>query len=176
MAEPLIDFVALGGQTIPTVPDLRCVPLALPNCSDLYYQRCAAVRSSPCEWLCFVDGGDDIIGPDFVPAMVALAGWAAEAGYSIGWAAETAHGGPPNHRQQPHHGVVCNVAALRAIRWPAGCYHWEAIAYGVLKRGGHVFDPVPRYDWRPGPGGARLWPTTRTGIGNSMRWLRENRA
>ena len=174
MAEPLIDFVALGEQVLPGVPTLRCVPLAEPNCSALYVRRREAVRSSACEWLCFVDGGDDVIGPGFVPAMHVLALRARDRGQTIGWAAETVHG-KLDPRSHPHHGVVCRVAALRTIAWPEGCHHWEAIAYGVLKRGGHVFDPVPRYDWRPGPGGARLWPTTRTGIGNSMRWLRENR-
>lgn len=174
MAEPLIDFVALGQQALASVPALRCVPLADPNCAALYRRRLEAVRSSVCEWLCFVDGGDDVLPPDFVPAMHALARRAAERGMTIGWAAEMVHG-KLDKRGHPHHGVVCNVAALRAIDWPDGCYHWEAIAYRVLRRTGHVFDPVPRYDWRPGPGGARLWPSTRTGIGNAMKWLRENR-
>jgi hypothetical protein len=173
MAKPLIDFVALGDQVLPSVPTLRCVPLAEPNCSALYLRRLEAADTSRCEWLCFVDGGDDVLDFGFVPAMHALALRAASAGYTIGWATETVHG-KLDPRGHPHHGVVCNVAALRAIDWPDGCYHWESIAYGMLKRGGHVFDPVPRYDWRPGPGGARLWPSTRTGIGNSNRWLREN--
>lgn len=170
----MIDFVALGEQVLPAAPTLRCLPLAEPTCEALYLRRREAVETSSSEWLCFVDGDEDVVGPDFVPAMHALALRAADAGYAIGWAAETVHG-VPDHRNLPHHGVVCNVAALRAIDWPEGCYHWEAIAYGVLKRGGHVFDPVPRYDWRPGPGGARLWPSTRTGIANSGLWLRENR-
>lgn len=174
MAEPLIDFVALGKQVLPAVPTLRCLPLADPNCAALYYRRREAVDTSRCEWLCFVDGGEDGIGDDFVPAMHALVLRAVERGVPIGWAAETKHG-ERDPRDLPHHGVVCNVAALRAIDWPAGCYHWEAIAYGVLARAGYVRDLVVRYDWRPGPGGARLWPSTRVGIGNSNRWLRENR-
>jgi hypothetical protein len=174
MAQPLIDFVSVGEQALPGVPTLRCVPLAAPHCAALYLRRLEAMRSSRCEWLCFVDGGDDVLDFGFVPAMHALVLRAVVQGHSIGWCAETQHG-QPRARQHPHHGVVCNVAALRAIDWPDGCYHWDAIAYGVLKRGGHVFDSVPRYDWRTGPGGARLWPSTRTGIGNSNRWLREHR-
>jgi hypothetical protein len=174
MAESLIDFVSVGEQVLAGVPTLRCVPRADQDATALYRRRLEAIRSSACEWLCFVDGEGDGIGPDFVPGVRALALRAADRGCTIGWAAETVHG-KLDLRSHPHHGVVCNVEALRAIDWPNGCYHWEAIAYGVLKRGGHVFDPVPRYDWRPGPGGARLWPTTRTGIANSNRWLRENR-
>lgn len=174
MAEPLIDFVALGDQVLPAVPTLRCLPLAEPNCDALYRRRRQAVDTSRCEWLCFVDGGEDVIDPGFVPSMHALALRAVERGVQIAWAAETKHG-VRDPRDLPHHGVVCNVAALRSIQWPDGCYHWEAIAYGVLRRSGHVFDPVPRYDWRPSDGGARLWTSTRTGIANSGHWLRENR-
>lgn len=174
MAEPMIDFVALGEQVLPLVPTLRCLPLAEPNCAALYLRRLEAVRTSACEWLCFVDGGDDVLDFGFVPALHALALRCASAGVPIGWCAETEHG-KLRAQQYPHHGVVCNVAALRAIDWPEGCYHWEAIAYRVLRRAGHEFDPVPRYDWRPGPGGASRWPSTRDGIANSARWLRENR-
>lgn len=169
----MIDFVALGDQLLPAVPALRCVPLAEPNCAALYRRRREAVDTSAHDWLCFVDGGPDRIAADFAPAMEALARRAVERGTLIGWAAETVHG-KPLRVDLPHHGVVCSVPALRAIDWPDGCYHWEAIAYGVLARSGYVRDPVPRYDWRPGPGGARLWPSTRIGIGNSNRWLREN--
>lgn len=174
MAQPLIDFVALGDQVLPCVPTLRCLPLAdEPNCAALYLRRLEAVRSSTCEWFCFVDGGNDGIDFGFVSALHAVALQAADQGAQIGWCAETEHG-KTRKAQYPHHGVVCNVAALRAIDWPEGCYHWEAIAYRVLRRAGHVFDPVPRYDWRPGLGGARLWPSTRIGILNSGQWLREN--
>ena len=173
MAEPLIDLVSIGEQELAAAPTLRCLPLADPDAESLYRSRLDAMRSSVCEWMCFVDGFGDILLPGFVPAMHALALRAAADGVPIGWAAETVHG-RAGVGQITHHGVVCNVAALRAIDWPDGCYHWEAIAYRVLRRAGHVFDPVPRYDWRPGPGGARLWPSTRTGIVNSSRWLREN--
>lgn len=174
MAESIIDFVALGDQVLPVVPTLRCLPLAAPNCAALYARRLEAVYSSPKEWLCFVDGGPDGIDVGFPAAMGALVTRAEAAGVPIGWASETVHG-KLDSRGLPHHGVVCQVAALRAIEWPSGCYHWEAIAYGVLKRSGYIFDPTPRYDWRPGPGGARLWPSTQIGISNSMRWLKENR-
>lgn len=174
MAESLIDFVALGAQAIPQVPTLRCLPLADPDCGALYMRRREAVDTSPCEWLCFVDGGADVLADDFVRAMHALAIRAIDQSALIGFAAETVHG-KPSGRDLPHHGVVCSTAALRAIPWPAGVHHWEAIAYGMLMRQGFVHDPVPRYDWRPGPGGARLWPSTRVGIGNSNRWLLENR-
>lgn len=175
MAQPLIDFVSIGEQVLPAVPTLRCLPLAEPHCAALYLRRLEALASSPADWLCFVDGGEDVLPAEFVPAMDALAVRAAAAGVPIGWAAETQHGKPPGRPTGPHHGVVCSVQALRAIDWPAGCYHWEAIAYRVLRRAGHVHDPVPRYDWRPGPDGASKWPSTRTGIDNAAAWLRRNR-
>lgn len=173
----LLEFVALGDQTIPGVP-LRCVPLALPTAGALYRRRIEAVMSSTADYVCFVDGNEDVLLPGFVAAMQALA----DAGQPLGYAAEMVHGKP---RECPtfsprgfmldhsiiHHGVVCSVAALRAIDWPAGCYCWEGIAYGTLAAQGLTFDPVPRYDWRPGPKGARLWADFPRAVVNSKLWL-----
>lgn len=185
MAEPLIDFVALGDQALPAVPMLRCVPLAAPHATALYERRLEAMRSSPCEWMCFVDGGPDVIDPSFVPAMHALALRAKDAAVPIGYGAERIRGksGPDceftlrgylQNIMLIHHGVVCRVAELIAIKWPFGCYSWEVIAYGTLAQRGYVRDPVPRYDWWPGPDGARRWPSYRQALVNSARWLREN--
>lgn len=186
MAEPVIDFIAIGEQVLPTVPTLRCVPLADANAEALYQRRLEAMRSSVREWLCFVDGGPDLIGADFVPAMLGLARRAADQHVPIGYAAELIRGKAglsreftmrefmTNH-QVIHHGVVCSVAALNAIYWPEGCHAWEVIAYGTLAQQGFVFDPVPRYDWRPGPEGARRWPSYRQAVINSTEWLRERR-
>lgn len=173
MAEPLIDFVSIGQQVLPNVPTLRCLPLAEPHCEALYRRRLEALASSTAPWLCFVDGGDDGIDAGFVPALHALVQRATARGVPIGWCAETVHGEPGG--TYPHHSVVCSTAALRTIDWPHGCYHWEAIAYRVLRRAGHVFDPVPRYDWRPAPAGASRWPSTRAGIDNAANWLQRNR-
>lgn len=178
----MIDFVALGDQTIPQVPGLRCVPLAAAHGGALYRRRLEALASSTADWLCFVDGGEDVLPADFVAAMEALAGRAAAADVPIAYAAETIHGKPgavgPFDLQAflrahtlVHHGVVCSTAALRAIDWPRGCYAWEVIAYGTLAQQGYVYDPEPRYDWRPGPGGARLWPSYRRSVVNAKRWL-----
>lgn len=186
MAEPLIDFVALGHQDIATVPTLRCVPLADQHAEALYQRRLEAMRSSASEWLCFVDGGNDVIANDFVPAMEALARRAAGQGVPIGYAAEFVRGKAGMSReftmrefmlnhQVIHHGVVCNVRALHSIDWPDGCHAWEVIAYGTLAQRGFVFDPVPRYDWWPGPEGARRWPSYRQAVMNSTGWLRERR-
>jgi hypothetical protein len=177
-----IDFVALGEQTIPQVPSLRCVPLAAPHGAALYRRRLEALASSTADWLCFVDGGEDVVPPEFVPVMEALAYRAAAAGVPIGYVAETIHGqaggtGPfelpafLRHHTLVHHGVVCNVAALRAIDWPRGCYAWEVIAYGTLAQQRYVYDPEPRYDWRPSKGGARLWPSYMRSVINAKRWL-----
>jgi hypothetical protein len=178
----VIDFVALGGQCIPQVPTLRCVPLAAPHCRALYERRLEALASSTADWLCFVDGGEDVLADDFVQAMQVLTESAGAAGAPIGYAAETIHGangytGPftlpefLRDHQLVHHGVVCSTAALRAIDWPRGCYAWEVIAYGTLAQRGFVYDPAPHYDWRPGPGGARLWESYMRGGINSKRWL-----
>jgi hypothetical protein len=177
-----IDFVALGDQTIQQVPGLRCVPLAARLGAALYRRRLEALSSSTEEWLCFVDGGEDVLPAEFVPVMESLAYRATVAGVPIAYAAETIHGKPGgtgeftlqaylrNHTLV-HHGVVCNVAALRAIDWPRGCYAWEVIAYGTLAQQGYIYDPEPRYDWRPGPGGARLWPSYMRSAINAKRWL-----
>ena len=185
MAEPLIDFIALGDQVLPAVPTLRCVPLAAPHAEALYQRRLESMWSSRAEWLCFVDGGPDVIDPGFVPAMHALALRATEAGVPIGYAAELVRGKPGidceftlrgylQNMMLIHHGVVCSTAALRTIGWPLGCYSWEVIAYGTLAQRGFVRDPRAYYDWWPGPDGARRWPSYRLALANSTRWLREN--
>lgn len=178
----MIDFVALGEQTIPQVPGLRCVPLADPHGAALYRRRLEALANSAADWLCFVDGGEDVLPVEFVPVMESLAYRATVAGVPIAYAAETIHGKPggtgpfelPAYLRAHtlvHHGVVCSTAALRAIPWPRGCYAWEVIAYGTLAQRGYVYDPEPRYDWRPGSGGARLWPSYRRSVINAKRWL-----
>lgn len=172
-----LEFIALGDQAIDGVP-LRCVPLAEPNAAALYRRRIEAMRSSQAEYLCFVDGGDDVCLPGFVDAMQALA----DLDQPIGYAAELVHG--QRHDKPPftlrnfirdfsiiHHGVVCRVADLQAMTWPAGHYSFEVLAYGRLAQIGNAHDPVPRYDWRPGPDGARLWPTYAQGIVYSLREL-----
>lgn len=178
----MIDFVALGDQVIDSVPGLRCVPLAAPHCAALYRRRMEALQSSTADWLCFVDGGPDIVHADFVPAMADLAIRAEHAGVPIGYAAELLRGKPGRSQeftlrgfikdhQMIHHGVVCNVAALKSVPWPDGCYAWEMIAYGTLAQRGYVYDPVPRYDWRPDRYGARLWPSYQRGVINARRWF-----
>jgi hypothetical protein len=177
-----VEFVALGEQAGLQVPGLRCVPLAAQHGAALYRRRLEALASSSAEWFCFVDGGEDVLADDFVPACEALATRALAAGVPIGYMAETVHGAPGatgpftlpaflrNHALV-HHGVVCRVDALRNIAWPAGCFAWEVIAYGALAQQGFVYDPVARYDWRPGPGGARLWPSYMRSTVNAKRWL-----
>jgi hypothetical protein len=177
-----IDFVSLGIQAIAAVPSLRCVELAAPNAVSLYKRRQEAVAGSTSEYMCFVDGGPDVIADDFVTACESLADRMQEKQVPIGYMAETIHGAAGSTApfvfseylrdvKMIHHGVVCSVAALRAIPWPVGCFHWEAIAYGVLAQQGFVYDPVARYDWRPGPGGASGWPTILRARVNSARWL-----
>jgi hypothetical protein len=172
-----LEFIALGDQRIDGVP-VRCAPLAEPNAGALYRRRLDAMRSSAAEYLCFIDGGSDACLPGFVDAMQDLA----DRGEPLGYAAELVHGKAhdrPAFSLQAfitdhsiiHHGVVCRREALLAIDWPAGCYSWEVIAYGTLAQQGFAHDPVPRYDWRPGRGGARLWPSYSRAIVNGKRWL-----
>lgn len=173
----LLEFVSLGQQQIDGVP-LRCVPLAAPRPAELFRRRLEAVRSSSAEYICFVDGGSDVCLPGFAQAMHNLAAQ----GEPLGYAPELVHGKPQPPRPYTragfirdfttiHHGVVCRVADLLSIDWPDGCYCWEVIAYGALAERGFAFDPLPRYDWRPGAGGARLWPGYARGVVNSLRWL-----
>lgn len=172
-----LEFIAIGEQRIEGVP-LRCVPLAEPNPRALYWRRLEAAMSCDADYLCFVDGGEDICLPGFADAMQVLA----DTGAALGYAAELVHGKPrptkPYTRSNfitdfsmIHHGVVCHVASLREIQWPDGCYCWEALAYGTLAEKSVAYDPIARYDWRPGRGGARLWPGYTRGIVNSLRHL-----
>lgn len=174
---PSLEFVSIGEQKIPGVP-LRCVPLAEPNARALYRRRLEAVRSSKTDYLCFVDGGEDICLPGFADAMQALA----NRGEPLGYAAELVHGQPRTTKPFTlanfvqdfsiiHHGVVVRVADLLEMVWPDGVYSFEVLAYGRLATLGHVYDPAPRYDWRPGPEGARLWPTYAPGVIYSLRTL-----
>lgn len=174
----LLDFLAIGEQIVPGVP-LLCVPLAEPNAGALYRRRLDAMRAATAKYVCFVDGGDDICLPGFVDAMRALA----EQGAPIGYAPELIHGAAPgfpvfsvdayiSNHIIIHHGVVCRRDALLAIDWPLGCHSWEVVAYGALARQGFVHDPTPRYDWRPGKGGAHSWASASRAIINGKRWLR----
>lgn len=176
MALPL-EFISLGAQSIAGVP-LRCVPLAEKNPQALYERRLEAALGSEADYICFVDGGEDVCLPGFAEAMAALA----DRGLSLGYAAELVHGLPRGDQRYSrkaflrdfsiiHHGVVCRVADLRDIAWPTGCYCWEAIAYGMLAERGCAYDETPRYDWRPGSGGARLWPGYTRAVVNSLRWI-----
>jgi len=175
----MIDFVSIGEQTISEIPTLRCLPLAEPNAGALYRRRLEALRTCTEEYLCFVDGGGDIVLPGFVDAMNALAssgqplGYARELvnGESIWFRPFTLNGFLVNHTII-HHGVVCKVEELRKIEWPRGCYSWEVIAYGTLAQKGFVIDPEPRYDWRPDSDGARLWPSYTRSVVNSKGWFK----
>jgi hypothetical protein len=172
-----LEFIAIGEQQIEGVP-LRCVPLSEPNPGALYRRRLEAMRSCQAEYLCFIDGGEDVLLPGFVEAMEALA----QSGQALGYAPELVYG---QQREVPqftlkdflydhsiiHHGVGCNVERLKAIDWPEGCYSWETIAYGTLAQQGYAFDPTPRYDWRPTDKGARLWGGFARGIVNSKAFL-----
>lgn len=172
-----LDFVALGDQCIEGVP-LRCLPLAEKNALALYRRRLEALETCEADYLCFVDGNEDVCLPGFVEAMQALADAEQPLGYAseLVWAKEVAKpaftlSGFLRDFTLIHHGVVCNVERLRKIKWPSGVYSWEVIAYGTLAQQGFVFDPIPRYDYRPSPGGARLWPSYSHGIINSLRFL-----
>lgn len=174
----MIDFISLGEQSIPGVP-LRCLPLAEANAPALYQRRLEAMRSCTQPYLCFVDGKEDICLPGFVEAMYELA----HQGQALGYGRELQHG---REVRKPrftlkefirdhtiiHHGVVCNVESLMNLEWPdQGCYAWEVLAYGQLATQTSPYDPVAHYDWRPGPGGARRWPSFNRAVFNAKAFL-----
>lgn len=175
-----LEFITLGDQEGLDLPNLRCVPLAAEKkARALYERRLEAMRSCSAEYLCFVDGDEDILLPGFAEAMQALA----NQDVPIGYADELIHGklrsapdftlqGFINDHSIIHHGVVCRMDDLLQINWPAGSYAWEVIAYGTLAQKGFVHDCTPRYDYRPSSGGARLWPTYAIAIVSSKRWLK----
>lgn len=173
-----VEFLSLGEQSVDGVP-LRCVPLAEPKAAALYQRRLEAVMGSEAEYICFVDGGADICLPGFADAMEALTRFQ----LPLGYAAELVHGKPLDRPVFTpagffsdfaliHHGVVCRRKDLMAIPWPDGNYSFEVLAYGALARQGFAYDSTPRYDWRPGAGGARLWPDYPRAIMNSLLWLK----
>lgn len=177
MPAAAVEFLSVGHQVVPGL-QLTCVPRSEPRAEALYLARIAAVQAASAPYVCFIDGYGDRLLPGFVPTMQALAA----TGLPMGYAAELVRG-----RRRPHvpwtlaayladhtivhHGVVCRRADLLAIDWPPGCHLWEVIAYGTLAQGGVAYDPVPRYDWRPGPGGARLWADTAQALADSKAWL-----
>ncbi|MEN9924380.1 MAG: hypothetical protein RL268_506 [Pseudomonadota bacterium] len=174
----LVEYLSVGHQSVPGVA-LTCVPRAAPTAAALYRARLDAVQLAAAPYVCFIDGYGDLLLPGFVAAMEDLAGQ----GLPMGYAAELVRGKRRQHvpwtlqgyladHTIVHHGVVCRRADLVAIDWPAGCHLWEIIAYGTLAQGGVAFDPVPRYDWRPGANGARLWSDTQDAIRASKAWLR----
>ena len=178
----LVEFLSVGHQVVPGI-ELTCVQLAEPNTAALYRQKLAAMRAATRPYVCMVDGFGDRLLPGFVQAMEALAA----TGKPLGYAAELVHGrGRPwvpwtldaylREHTIVHHGVVCRRADLLQIEWPAGRYDWEVIAYGTLAQGGVAADPVPRYDWRPGAGGASLWGDTGDALAASKAWLRQRRS
>jgi hypothetical protein len=173
----LVEFLSVGHQVARGL-QLTCVERSAPDAAALYARRLEALRLARAPYVCWVDGYGDRLLPGFAAAMQALAA----TGRPLGYAAELVSG-----RRRPavpwslaayladptvcHHGVVCRREALLAIDWPAGCHHWETIAYGTLGQQGTAFDPVPRYDWRPGSNGARLWDSTRRAIDASRAWV-----
>lgn len=173
-----LEFIAIGEQPGLTLPNLRRVPLADKHARHLYARRLEAMRACTADYLCFVDGDEDVLLPGFADAMQALA----DTGAPIAYADELVHG---VHRAAPdftlprfmgdhsiiHHGVCCRVDALRSIDWPTGSYAWEVIAYGTLAQRGFVHDTTPRYDYRPGPHGARLWSSYGIAVISSKRFL-----
>lgn len=175
-----LEFIALGDQEGLGLPNLRCVPLAAEKkARALYERRLEAMRTCSAEYLCFVDGQEDILLPGFAQAMQSLA----DTGAPIGYADELIHGklravpdftlqGFINDHSIIHHGVVCRTEDLRSIDWPSGSYAWEVIAYGTLAQKGFVHDRRAWYDYRPGPNGARLWPTYPIAVISSKRWLK----
>ena len=168
---------------------MTCVPRAAPTAAALYRARIDAVQLAQAPYVCWVDGYGDRLLPGFAAAMESLAAQ----GLPLGYAAELVRG--RTRRRVPwsldayladhtivHHGVVCRRADLLAIDWPGvgpgenACYLWEIIAYGTLAQGGVACDPVPRYDWRPGPAGASLWADTQLAVEASKAWLRRSAA
>lgn len=175
-----LEFVAIGEQQALGLPNLRCVPWVFQkHARDLYQRRLEAMRSCTAEFMCFVDGGEDILLPDFAEVMQNFA----NQDLPIAYADELIHGKPhaaPDFTLQRfivdhsiiHHGVVCRTQDLLEIKWPDGVYSWEVIAYGTLAQKGFLHDRIPRYDYRPSPTGARMWPTYTIGVISSKRFLK----
>jgi hypothetical protein len=175
-----LEFIAIGNQQDLGLPNLRCVPWVFEKTARaLYKARLSAMRSCGADYMCFVDGGEDILLPGFVESMQYMA----DQDVPLGYADQLVNGKTRdidtsytpkkymNDHSIIHHGVVCRTADLNAIDWPDGSYSWEVIAYGMLAKQGFAHDRVPRYDWRPQLTGARLWPTYGIAIISSKRFL-----
>ena len=177
-----LTYLALGDAAPPEDAPMLRAPRSAARAGALYRARVALVQAvSGADFVCWVDGGDawDAAWPDIraelVERMVA-------AGAAIGYCDETRAGVPapagpwtlPRSVEEPqhiHHGVVCRLAALQAIDWPAGCIHFETLAYHALARLGWVYVPRIGYHWHPTPGGAHAWADTARGIVNALAHL-----
>jgi hypothetical protein len=164
-----LHYLVLGNDETPgpTVRAPRCAPRA----GALYRARLLLAYTVPANaYLTLFDGGADVLLPSYVPTMLEIVARLDGSGLDIGYADETRFGEPSKF--ECHHAVVCRASAVQAIAWPDGCYHFETIAYALLRRRGDIHIDEIVYDWRPELASASKWGATTRGIVNSLMWAR----
>lgn len=178
-----LTYLVLGDHDAPG-PVLRW-PRARRDISAIYRARLAAIDELP-DYLKFVtwfDGPPDRYDAAWPSISERIMDRMDATGAAIGYADEDV---PDRGRvsagewsieamcerpQMIHHAVICRVSALKAIQWPAGCYHWETLAYGLLAQRGYAYLPECAYWWSPSLDGAAQMACTTRGTVNALAYL-----
>jgi len=162
----------LLGNDIQRVPDIGTflkVPLSGPTHAALYSARLSAARRVETDFFSIVDGGPDLLLPEFELCMAELCMTMQEFGFDIGTARERIRGKSARYM---HHGIVCRTHAFRRLNLPAeGCFGFQYLVYPMLTSKGAAVCNTEAYDWIPSVGGAAKWPDYPRAKINSMRWI-----
>jgi hypothetical protein len=166
----MITFIVIGNeiQRIPKIGKLLQFPRSATTQEALSQARISAGKQVTTEFFSIVDGGPDILLPDFEDSVIELCLSMNEFGMNIGTARETLRGHPSILM---HHGVVCRTTAFNKLELPdRGCFCFDQMVYRMLSENGVAISHKFAYDWIPSVNGARLWHETPRAKLNGRRW------
>ena len=166
----MITFILLGQKIhrAPEIGDFMQVSASAPSTADLTAKRIAAARAVQTEFFSIVDGGPDLLLPEFEDAMVELCHSMNAIGADVGTARERVRGVPAKYM---HHGIVCRTAAFKKLVLPdSGCIDFASMVYTMLSSRGVAICDREAYDWIPSPNGAARWHETPRAKVNGFRW------
>jgi len=166
----MITFLLIGDeiQRVPGIGQFLAFPKAAPTQEAITIARINAARQVSTEFFSLVDGGPDLLLPDFEASAVELCDTMNELGMDIGTAREMVRGVSGRFM---HHGIVCRTSAFKALALPSsGCFAFETMAYRMLTARGAAISHKYAYDWIPSVGGAAKWHETPRARLNGHRW------
>lgn len=167
----MITFILLGDEITrqPTTGKFLQVPRSYPLASALCFARIAAARQVTTEYFSIVDGGPDILLPNFELGIEQLCDKLTTSGVNIGSARSQTPAHPEGRYMQ--HSVVCRTSAFNSLHLPeSGCFHFETMVYTMLADEGVAEHNEILYQWIPSPNGANDWADTRFARVNGYRW------